>query len=188
MIEILIVLFVVAVAVYGVTTLVFSNLALQQRDADNIKAMNMAREMMEFAQNKRDSNWLGDQAFYSGMSDLVGGCTIVPMYDGTGDLSFRYVTDIDQPAAKVKRSSNPTVLSMFTNVSGTSTEFNRMLTMIPICANADHSVITYPIGQCLCATAPQDQMIGVRAKAEVKWARNGKTRNLSVYTDLYDWK
>jgi len=187
-IEMLIVLFIVSVALYGVTTLIFSNLALQESDADNIQAMNLAREMLELAQNKRDSNWLDAQPFSVGLNTLAAGCTLVPRWDGTANPEFAYVSDINQPAAVVKRSSVSNVSGVFTNVSGTSTQYSRLLTVIPICANADHSVTTYPTGVCGCATAPQTNLIGLRAKADVKWTRRGNTKSLTVYTDLYDWR
>lgn len=187
-IEMLIVLFIVSVALYGVTTLIFSNLALQESDADNIQAMNMAREMLELAQNKRDSNWLATQPFGYGMTNLMGGCTVVPSWDGSSEPLFSYVSDINQASAVVKRSSNANTFYVLNNISGTSTQFSRLLTFIPICANADHSVITYPTGVCGCVTAPQTNLIGLRAKADVKWTRRDKTKTLTIYTDLYDWR
>ena len=187
-IEMLVVLFVISVALYGVTSLIFSNLALQESDADNIQAMNLAREMLELAQNQRDSDWLAVQPFGSGMINLVGGCSVVPRWNGTADPAFAYVSDINQASAVVKRSSVAGMTNMFTNVSGTSTQFSRLLTFIPICANADHSIITYPSGSCGCAVAPQTELIGLRAKADVRWTRKGSVKNLTIYTDLYDWR
>lgn len=183
--EMLVVFFIISVGLYAAVALVFSNVSTQEFDADHIVAVNLARELLELAQNKRDSNWLENVAFDDGMLNL-GGCTAVPHWDGTAYPTFDFTPNISDIKAKVKQSDNPSSLYMFTHQSGTSTKYARLITFAPICAKADHSETSVP-NACDCPAAYPDK-IGLRAKADVQWVTKGRTRKLSVYTDLYDWK
>ncbi len=184
--EMLVVFFIISIGLYAAVALVMSNVTTQEYDADHIVAMNMAREMLELAQNKRDSNWLEAATFDEGMLNLVGGCTAVPHWDGTAAPYFDIAANISDPKAKVNQSDNLASPYMFTNQSGSSTRFARLLTFAPICAKPDHSETSVP-ASCVCPAAYPDK-IGLRAKADIQWITKGRTRKLSIYTDLYDWK
>ena len=184
--EMLVVFFIISIGLYAAVALVMSNVTTQEYDADHIVAMNLAREMLELAQNKRDSNWLTSAAFDDGMLSLPGGCTAVPHWDGTDFPYFEPASSISDANAKVNQSNNPASQYMLTNQSGTSTRFSRLLTFAPICAKPDHSETTVSPG-CTCLAAYPDK-VGMRAKADIQWVTKGRTRKLSVYTDLYDWK
>ncbi len=184
--EMLVVFFIISIGLYAAVALVMSNVSTQEYDADHIVAMNLAREMLELAQNKRDSNWLTSATFDDGMLNLPGGCTAVPHWDGTAAPYFEPASSISDANAKVNQSNNPASLYMFTNQSGTSTRFARLLTFAPICAKPDHSGTTVSAG-CTCLAAYPDK-VGMRAKADIQWVTKGRTKKLSIYTDLYDWK
>ncbi|MDF1496587.1 MAG: hypothetical protein P1P90_00825 [Patescibacteria group bacterium] len=182
--EMLIVFFIISLGLYGAVTLVFSNVVLQEQDADHITAMNLAREALEITQNIRDTNWLTNVDFDTGLGTDTGtDCTAVPNWEGTSFPAFDFSVDAISSAGINK---NPA--GMFTNQSGTSTAFARLVTFAPICADpADRSLTQVPAG-CACAGGTYTEKIGIRAKADISWLRKGKTHSLTIYTDLYDWR
>ncbi|MBD3281907.1 hypothetical protein GF391_04125 [Candidatus Uhrbacteria bacterium] len=182
--EMLVVFFIISVGLYGAVTLIFSNVQLQEQDYDHIIAMNLAREMLELTQNVRDSNYLANFAFDDGLgTDTGADCTAVPDWDGTGVPAFDFTVD-DIANGAVNRQAN----GMFTNQSGSSTRFSRLITFSPICADpADRSDTQVPAG-CACGGGAYTEQIGVRAKADVAWTRKGRSDSLTIYTDLYDWR
>ncbi|MBU2566264.1 type II secretion system GspH family protein [Patescibacteria group bacterium] len=188
MIEMLVVFFIISMGLYAAITLIFANVVLQEQDANNIVAMNMAREMLELVQNKRDSNWMASNDFDDGLLNIAGGCTMVPVWDGLAAPSFSYTASIADAAATVKRSQVVQTQGLFNNAAGTSTQFSRLLTLAPICADpTDLSDFQIPAA-CSCAGPIYTEKIGIRAKADVRWLRKGTQRDLTIYTDLYDWR
>lgn len=182
--EMLVVFFIISVGLYGAVTLIFANVQLQEQDEDHIIAMNLAREMLELAQNVRDSNYLGNLEFDAGLGTDIGtDCTAVPDWDGTTTPGFDFtINDIANGTVNTNSSG------IMTNQSGTSTRFSRLITFSPICANpADRSDTDVPAG-CSCVGAPYTEQIGLRAHAHVAWTRKGRSQSLNIYTDLYDWR
>jgi type II secretory pathway pseudopilin PulG len=200
LVEMLIVLFVISVGLYAAVGLIISNLNLQQLDADQTMAMNVAREALELVQNKRDSNWLdGTVAFDEGI--LVDGaipkadCTAVPAWDGDAvpDPFFIFAGKDTVNQARLYRSNKVQSLGVFTNVStATTTDFFRLLTFIPICQDpADPSKKAVADNLCDCPPTTNlsyTRKIGIRAKADVQWFRNGRQKNLTIFGDYYDWR
>ncbi|MCI0479767.1 hypothetical protein L0Y59_04435, partial [Candidatus Uhrbacteria bacterium] len=67
LIEFLIATAVITTGLFAASTLVFSNLALMDRDSDEIVVINLAREGVEQAKQKRDANWLAGVPFDTGL-------------------------------------------------------------------------------------------------------------------------
>ena len=188
LIEMLVVFFIISMGLYAATTLVFANVVLQEQDANNIVAMNSAREMLELVQNKRDSNWLAGDDFDDGLLNIAGGCTLVPSWDGLSAPNFIYVASFADSTTVIKRSQAAQTQGLFNNSAGTSTAFSRLLTLAPICADPnDLSDFQIP-ATCGCADPTYSRKIGLRAKAEVRWTRKATQKDLVIYTDLYDWR
>ncbi len=196
----LIVLFIIAMGLFATVSLIFSNVALQEQDADQIVAINLAREALEMVQNKRDTNWLlGDRPFDYGL--LVEGavdspvavidCTVVPAWDGSAIPDpFFDPTPNDLSQARVYKQG---VEGYFTNVStATSTEYQRLLTLAPICEDPNNSANkAVAEGACACPPAgfpTYTKRIGLRAQADIRWMRKNRQRNLTIYGDFYDWR
>jgi len=182
--EMLVVFFIISIGLYGAVTLIFSNVLLQEQDEDHIIAMNLAREALEITQNIRDSNWLANNDFDAGLGTDTGvDCTAKPDWEGTAFPVFDFTAETIADGRINKNSAG-----MLTNQNGTSTYFSRLVTFAPICADpADRSDTQVPAG-CACGGAPYTEQIGVRAMAEVAWVRKGRNQNLTIYTDLYDWR
>lgn len=198
LVEMLIVLFIISVGLYAAVTLIFQNVTLQAQDADQTVAMNLAREGLELVQNKRDSNWLdGTKQFNDGLSfnpvDNMD-CTAMPAWDGTSvpDPFFDFSPNVIDNA-RVYKSPASASLGMFTNyLSVSSTEYYRMLTFTPICQNPDDPTKKAAAeGQCICppvGLVAYTRPVGVRAKADIQWYRQGTKKNLTIYGDFYDWR
>jgi len=203
LVEMLIVLFVISVGLFTAVSLIISNLNLQQLDADQTMAMNVAREALELVQNKRDSNWLGGAAaFDEGI--LVDGAvpkadnTAVPAWDGDSvpDPFFIFAGKDTVAQARLYRSANPKAPGVFTNASvgNTATDFYRLLTFYAVCQDPDdpNKKSVSDSAACPPTTPPSatgyDRKIGLRAKADVQWNRNGRQKNLTIYGDFYDWR
>lgn len=182
--EMLVVFFIISVGLYGAVTLIFSNVKLQEQDEDHIIAMNLAREMLEMAQNVRDSNYLANSEFDQGLGTDTGtDCTAVPNWDGTSSPGFDFSVDT---IAGGNLGKNPN--GLLTNQSGTSTRYSRLITFAPICAEpADRSNTQVPAA-CACTDPTFSEQIGIRAKADVSWTRKGSANSITIYTDLYDWR
>ncbi len=186
--EMLVVFFIISIGLYGVVTLIFSNVALQEQDQHNIIAMNLAREGLEIAQNVRDSNWLAGVDFDVGLgTDTGADCTAVPDWNGTGFPNFDFSVD-DIAGGVVSASNHPDSLGMLTNQSGTSTAYSRLITFAPICADPSDRSITQVPAACSCTNAVINEKIGVRVKADLTWNRKGVQSSLTIYSDLYDWR
>ncbi|MFA6099525.1 MAG: type II secretion system protein [Patescibacteria group bacterium] len=198
LVEMLIVLFIISVGLYAAVTLIFQNVTLQTQDADQTMAMNLARESLELVQDKRDSNWLdGTKPFNDGISFNPGDntdCTAMPAWNGTivPDPFFDFAPNVIDNA-RVYKSTALASAGMYTNqMTATSTDYYRLLTFIPICQDpVDPTKKSAAEGQCVCppaGLAAYTKQVGVRAKADIQWYRQGIKKNLTIYGDFYDWR
>jgi len=181
--EMLLVFLIISMGLYGAVTLIVANVTHQEADADHLVAMDLAREQLELAQNKRDSNWLNDKDFDFGMTNIIGGCTAITNWNGSAVPSFVFAAS----AQPVNLSSLAVSLGMFTNQVGTATVFSRWLNFAPICAKPDHSA-TAVSATCACSDPAYTDKVGLRVLSNVKWTRRGSNKSLSIYTDMYDWR
>jgi len=190
LVELLIASAVITTGMFAAATLVFSNLALIDREADEVFAVNLAREGIEEAKNVRDSNWLAglpfDTYMYSGTD-----YTATPTWDGGAAGSFRVgfdfsATGITDPKAIVRQSGSAVTPSFNTQAddSAPATPFSRILIFHPICG-LPGSDPTYKDDGQTCGTDPK---IGVRVESRIHWTRKGTTHDTSIYEDLYDWR
>lgn len=176
--EMLVVLFVISLGLYGAVTLAFSNVRLQEQDRDYIIAMNLGREALELAQNIRDSNWLAGRAFEDGLGVGTGDCTA--SVDGYG-FWFNPAVIAD---AVIYRSEG-FALQGVPSEDAERIPFNRLVTFSPICSD-DFGDQIMP-ATCDCPF-DHDQLVGVRTQVDLAWMRSGISRMLTVYSDLYDWR
>lgn len=190
-IEVIVALGVISVGLFASANLVYSNLALVDRDTDEVVAVNLAREALEIGKQVRDSNWLAGRPFDAGI--VVGNDgTMVPEWRGDAlqaapafDPAPNAITD---PEARVVRVMN----GMFANrtasvpdaaVSST-TMFRRFVTVQYLCINPAGNLNVRPAA----AGCGADDSAGLRFRSDVQWTRSGSVRRTSVYADLYDWK
>lgn len=187
--ELLIAMTVIVIGLFSAMTLVYSNVALVDRDTDEVVAVNLAREGMELAKQVRDSNWLAGLPYDAGMGNGTD-YTATLVWDGVIDApSFDPITDaLSQPNAQVVISTSTSPTGFLTNanaeknIKGTSTIFRRLMTFHPLCD--DQSAVES--GSTCEATG--HTKIGVRVESHVQWNRKGQAKDMTMYSDLYDWR
>jgi prepilin-type N-terminal cleavage/methylation domain-containing protein len=196
LIELLVAMTVISVGLLATITLVYGNRMLVERDTDEVVALNIAREGIELAKNLRDSNWLANLPFTTGFVGPNGApaadYTAVPVWDGLASVpSFDFTPDaFTHPATIVLRSTNPATLGFFANsstlaaVTGSTTPFRRLLTFHPLCAGLPDA----PLASGAACSDTGLETVGIRVESRVEWNRAGKAFNVTLYSDLYDWR
>lgn len=190
-IEAVVALGVISIGLFASANLVFSNLALVDRDTDEVVAVNLAREALEIGKQVRDSNWLAARSFDTGII-ASGDGTMVPEWRGDAlqtapafDPVPNVVTD---SAARVVRMDNGMFVNRTASVPNaavsSTTEFRRLVTAQYLCMDAAGTVDV----RAASAGCGSEDVAGLRLRADIQWTRSGSVRRTSVYADLYDWK
>ncbi|MBI4139157.1 type II secretion system protein [Candidatus Uhrbacteria bacterium] len=189
LLELLIATAVIGSGLFAATTIVFSNLQLSDRDADEVVAVNLAREAIEQAKQLRDSNWLAGVPFDTGMVNALDDYSATPFWDGApgvNEISFDFAAnDVSVETAKVRISQDPDTPGFYTQADrgAPETPWRRIVIFHPICDALGG--FTYKEDGQTCGA---DQKVGVRVEARVQWQRKGKTFNRTMYEDLFDWR
>jgi prepilin-type N-terminal cleavage/methylation domain-containing protein len=186
LVELLVAMFVIAVGLFAAVGVVYSNLALVDRDTDEVIAVNLAREGAELAKETRDSNWLAGNTFDTGLAQGTD-YTATPVWDGSGttpvfDFSIGDISGTDSIVVQVTSTSPGFYANLYApTITGMSTSFRRLLTFHPICS--DQSVLNDGV-----ACSGGLTKIGIRVESHVQWVRKGVTKDFTIYEDLYDWR
>ncbi|MBU2612942.1 type II secretion system GspH family protein [Patescibacteria group bacterium] len=190
LVELLIASAVISTGLFAAATLVFSNLALSDRDSDEIVAVNLAREGIEQAKQLRDSNWLAALPFDTFLKNGTD-YTATPRWDGgitVSTISFDFDPDAMTDALTVVRTSafggSPEFLTQV-DVSAPATPFRRLLTFHPICELVGGGLSYLNDGQS-CAVG--EQKIGIRVESRISWTRKANTFERAIYEDIFDWR
>lgn len=190
--ELLIALAVIAIGLFAAVTLVYSNLNLVERDADEVVAVNLAREGVELAKQKRDSNWLAGSAFDAGMVSSVdpmdytatpvweGAYFASPITDPSFDFTANTLTDAT-PKLNIVRTYNNLLANNSSGSAEPATPFKRLLTFHPICSD-------YTVLDSGSACSGAISKIGIRVESRVRWTRKALLKEFVLYDDLYDWR
>lgn len=188
MIELIFATTVIAVGVIAASTLVFYNLTLADRDKSEITAINLAREYLELAKNKRDSNWLAGNAFDAGMyngTDYTGTWVWTGLPATAVYVDFT-ANDFTDPRTKVMASDAASTPNFMVNwntfITGTTSTFSRLMTFNGICQ--DGTIVGAGVS---CASLGKTK-VGIRANAQIKWMLKNVPKELTMYSDLYDWR
>jgi prepilin-type N-terminal cleavage/methylation domain-containing protein len=188
MLELIFAIAVIGVGLLAATTLVFYNLMLSDRDKTEITAVNLAREGLELAKNKRDSNWLAGAAFDAGMysgTDYTG-TWVWTGWPGTSAYVDFTANDFSDPRTKVMLSDAASAPDFMVNwntfITGTTSTFSRLMTFNGICANGS------VVGAGVSCAGLGSTKIGIRAIAEVRWTLKNAVKQISMTSDLYDWR
>lgn len=189
LIELLIASAVISTGLFAAATLVFSNLQLSDRDADEVIAVNLAREGVEQAKALRDANWLAGKSFDEGLYAPGDDYTATPLWNGAtaiAEIVFDFAADdISDAAARVRQSADPATPGFFTqsDPNAPATPWNRLLSFSPICDTGAGFSIKSDGQNC-----GADQKVGIRVGVRIQWKRKGKTFERKTYDDLFDWR
>lgn len=188
LIELLIATAVISTGLFASASIVFSNLQLSDRDTDEVTVINLAREGIEMAKQRRDSNWLAGQPFDDGFHNGTD-YTATPLWDGqplTQNVAFDFTANlITDSSAQVRLSKDPVNQNFYiqTDQNASATPWRRLLTFHPICETG-FGLEYKNDGQACGGDGP----VGVRVESAIRWQRKGQVFNRVIYDDLFDWR
>jgi len=206
--------FVIAIGLVGVMSLATTNVKNEGIGVSRLIATNLARESIESIRSIRDTNWLSDLPWYTGLVDPLGNhCAVIPSAR-QGVLTFlpcpqgSFSIDafrLSRVAQTQVTSSTvlPVAFDEYVQDGGgksateTPTVFYRKLTLDALCLNDTKSAET-TIGcafddTCLSEAKRTDvscnkQAIGMRITADVSWNQSGTNHSTRLRENLYDWR
>jgi len=204
MIEAIVALGILMTAVSAALTLVTSAVRANKESESSIVAANLAREAIEVARGLRDTNWLSDRAWDTGLYSTINSndCTAIPVFDPTKqstgfwqmDFSVDALTDA---AARVFRISaggdalRPPGLflqSPTTPANAVPTGFSRLLTLKSICRDRSKPSTDTSVNISCACVAGAETKIGIQAVVDIIWGGRGGTRSLRIEETFYNWR
>ncbi|OGF23342.1 hypothetical protein A2Y83_01345 [Candidatus Falkowbacteria bacterium RBG_13_39_14] len=179
---------IITIGLSGALTLAHSGISSHYEAETRVIAANLAREAVEIVHNIRDSNWLSggawDSGFYNG-ADYEG----VPMLSySSGNWQINFTADdFTADTAKVYQFTvgdynNLFVQSVAKPADAEETLYKRMMTLKAICYKNGNEEIRDS------ASCGNDDKIGIRIIAEVRWTEHGRAHSLVVEDSVYNWR
>lgn len=186
LVEMVVAIAIIVTGLVGALSLTISNLSGAGEAGARVVASNLAKEGIDVVRNIRDTNWLKDLAWDSGLS-LAGDFTAIAVFDPSQNLWHLDFTpaSISDPAARLYRDANDLYLQNMTSPTGTETLFSRLLTIDPICLTVASPPAENITGNS-CGVG--ENQIGVRVKSEIDWTESGQPRSLILEDRLYNWQ
>lgn len=205
LIEALITLTVFTIGIIGAFSFALSNMNSVRDNFDRYLATNLAREGLEIVKNVRDSNWLRIDANED--CDLNAAGLQPCAWDQNLGYGFYIVdyTPVHYPPTKLVGISSGNVnyldnsspgprlyinagdSNFYSHTSGantTATSMYRTIQLSSICLNTVSGAETV-VTDNGCGG---DLLIGVQAIAHLRWTRAGKTGQLEMTDNLYNWR
>ena len=185
LLEAIIAVAVIAVGLSAVLALAGNNLKVSNISAQQVVAVNLAREGVEIIRNKRDSNWLAGLPFETGIIGTASDTEGVLEFDpaaGTWTMNFGPDNFSDPDTIIYRNDQSGTYQGVHRQAqpSGyTPTIYKRLIYINPICANAMDS---------FASNCGVGQLRGLRVLSTVQWSEKGNTRVYSVEERLFDWR
>ena len=207
--------FVIAVGLVGVMSLTTANVRNEGIGLSRLIATNLAREGIELTRSIRDTNWLSDAPWYTGLVDATENrCATIPspregklafLACPSGESFFDSAFRLSTSASSQSVSAGSTLLfDEYVQDGGgqsateTPTAFYRKLTIDPLCLNDTASAETADScvfdPDCLDASksdaklACKKQAIGFRVTSEVSWKQSGSDHLTRLRANIYNWR
>ena len=161
--------------VTSILGLVIANVVGQSASELQLVANNLAREGIEVVRNIRDSNWLADLDWDSG---LVGDGTAVPSFDITDNIwtlnfTFNELTPVYRAGGVYNHDG-----------SGEPTVYRRLITLRNVCWEKTPGTETVAAG----TTCTASTKIGLKVESQVSWFERGRDHSITLSSLLYAWK
>ena len=185
LVEMIVALAIILTGLVGALSLTISNLTGVDEAGTRVVASNLAREGVEIVRNFRDTNWLQDLAWDSGLF-LGNDFTAITVFNPlTNKWQLNFTPNaVADPAAKLYRGPENLYLQDVVPPGGTATPYSRLLTLDPICFNAatqTESITGNPCGG-------GEEKTGIRIKSEVTWSLSGRARDVTLEDRFYNWR
>ena len=180
---------IIAMGMSAIISLMIMSLVSGRENKDRIIAMNLSREGIEVARNKRDSNWL---EMDSGVPGSAWDNGLYKNKDYTAIIEFNESNNIWNFHFQPDNFSNIHCQMYFKNgiyvqdknniIGGSPTIFYRLIKLNPICdVSGTESIVTDGTD---CGDVSGTK-IGIQVISEVKWGNN---KIVSAQDKLYNWK
>lgn len=201
LIEVMAAIAIITTALSAIISLIVISLAANRESCCRIIAVNLAREAIEVARNKRDSNWLDieagtvgvnwDNGLYAPGKDYSAIIEFNQTEDENdyGDWDFQFQPDDinDNTNDRCRMYLKDGIYKQSENsIDGILTKYRRLIRLNPICELPDGSE------SILTDNEKCDDVggvkIGIQAIAQVNWTESGREHSLSLEDRLYNWK
>ncbi len=191
-IEVIVGFFVITVGLLGALSLATSNLRTQGVTMSRLVAVNLAREGVETARNIRDSNWLAQRPWNTGLVDGDGAtrCAVIqsPRVSAFDFIPCPNTSDGNffTESYRLYRSTDATTNDEYIQQgdsdapTGVSTTFYRKVQIDPICLDAAEKEV---LEGCT-----NDTTRAYRVSSDVSWQQGGKNYSAHLRENLYNWR
>ncbi len=150
-----------------------------------IVAANLAREGVEIVRNIRDSNWLQNNNWLTGLVSGTDYNGVLRYNQSTDTWSIDFTSNAMGSNTELVRSASGRYLSILDDPNGYKTGFNRFLEMALICENpSNNNIVIRYTGQS-CPNGYTN--IGLKVISQVDWLEDGKTKTFMIEENLYNW-
>ena len=188
LVEVIVALGILSTAVAAALTLSASSLNAQTDNQGYMVATNLAREGIEVARNIRDSNWLADQEWDSGLYGADDDYSAIAVFNRvSGDWTMNFTPDdLGQASTRIwSYLTDPVgiyVQAVSQPANTAATRFYRLVTLQPVCRDG---VVKSEGSACDPLTDPK---VGIRIRSQVSWTVGGRDRQAEVEETMYDWR
>lgn len=180
---------IIAMGISAIISLVIMSIASSKENNNRMIAMNLSREGIEVARNKRDSNWLeidsgvGGAAWDNLLYNNKDYTVIINFDESDNTWEFQFQPDNISEASCRMYLKNEIYRQKNGGVGGGDpTNFYRLIQLNPICDIIGvESIVT---DETDCGDLGGTK-IGIQVISEVKW---GDNKNISAQDKLYNWK
>ncbi len=193
LIELMAAIFVITTGLLGVLGLTTANVRSETTAVMRLTAFNFAREGVELARNVRDSNWLSDQPWSKGMTDLVTHCAGISTKI-TADAFVQYFSDIPScdsnlfdDSYRIFFDSGLYTQDQVRAPSAAQTQYYRRILFDPICLN-ESGAVTETIKTSGGCDPSSEIMAGILVTSEVVYKMSGRTQSARIIERLYNWR
>lgn len=183
---------IVAMGISAIISLVIMSIVSSKENNNRMIAMNLSREGIEVARNKRDSNWLEiDSGVFgavwdNGLYDDKDYTAIIDFDESANSWDFQFQQDDISEADCRMYLKNGIYRQKNGGVAGGSeTIFYRLIKLNPICEIGGAEVIPPLTDGTACEDVAERIKIGIQVISEVKW---GDNKSISAQDKLYNWK
>lgn len=185
LVEVMTVTFVLVVGIMGALGLTVANIRNESTGLTRLIASNLSREGIELARSTRDSNWLKDQAWDTGLgTDIDKRCARL---DNTSISSFNPVScstnqNLQSDVYRVFKTQTGLLIQNSSDLNDVQTAFFRKIEFQPLCNGTGPD-----LGKTvLCPD--WDTKVGLRVISEVGLADSGKFKPVKSIEDLMNWR
>ncbi|MCD4705935.1 hypothetical protein K8R61_02540 [bacterium] len=180
---------IIAMGMSAIISLVIMSIASSKENNDRMVAVNLSREGIEVARNKRDSNWLEvdsgvvGAAWDSLLYNNKDYTTIINFDESVNTWDFQFNADsIDSPDSRIYIKNGIYVQKNGGVGGAVPTIFYRLIQLNPICDIVGVESIITDGTDC---NDVGGNKIGIQVISEVKW---GDNKIISAQDKLYNWK